>query len=92
MLKRPHAFGTWVKMEVGVAKSPRIRVMDGCLWVRARAEAEVGVRVTAKISKGGDVVRGEGVRSEEMRARPCLPVAPVTIMRRGVVDIVIVCV
>lgn len=67
-------------------RSPWISLMVGLLEVRAVAEAEVGLRVTARIVMSSVLEVGDSRRAS-MVAPPCLPVAPV--MRRPL-DILVV--
>lgn len=73
------------KMAGTSAKSPVTSLMEGDFFCSAVAEAEVGLRVTARIVKSV-MWEGEAMRAS-MVAPPCWPVAPV--MRRAL-DIVVV--
>jgi hypothetical protein len=80
--------GFWIssaaaKMAGTSLKSPAMSLMEGDLACKAVAEAEVGLRVTARIVKEEEW-EGELMRAS-MVAPPCWPVAPV--MRRAL-DIV----
>ena len=72
--------GLWAEnMGAGFVLSPETIVMLG-FWARRVADALLGLRVKARISKG------EEERRAEITAPPCLPVPPVMrCLRRGAV-------
>ena len=66
-------------------KSPATSLMAGDFCCKAVAEAEEGLRVTARIVKS-DVWEGELMRAS-MVAPPCWPVAPVMMRALYIVDV-----